>query len=370
MSVTDALEERPPPRVLHLIPSLEIGGTEGQLLQFIERSTVPESHVIAVSRRSGSSERERRPELVIELGVGHGVVDVGANLHALSRFRRAVRRVRPQIVHAHLDTSELIAFLATPPGVPIIASRRGPKGRYESTATYRRIEGVAHRRSRVLICNSEYLAQQVRAGDRSPPPVEVIYNAVDTERFSASPFPRERPTVTVVANMHYPYKGHARILQAMRVVRGELPDARLVLVGDGAERARIERLAAQLGLLDAVAFTGIVEDPRPYLRQAHVAALTSDEEGFPNSLLEAMAMGRPVVATRVGGIPELVRDGIDGWLTSVDPNEIARRLLDLLGDREVRARFGASARARAGSFGWERLVLETEAVYRRVAGAR
>jgi glycosyltransferase involved in cell wall biosynthesis len=277
-----------------------------------------------------------------------------------------VQGVRAEIVHTHLDMSELIAFLATPLGVPIVATRRGPRGRYEGTAIYRNLEGVVHRRARVLICNSAYLADQVRTRDRAPPPIEVIHNAVDTERFDMVPFPRGRPTLAMVANMHYPYKGHARMLQAMRLVRAEVPAASLILVGDGVERGRIERAAGELGLLDAVEFAGRVDDPRPFIGRAHVVALTSDDEGFPNALLEAMAMGRPVVATRVGGIPELVRDGMDGWLTSLDPSEIARRLVEVLGDRELRARLGASARARAESFGWERLVLETEAVYRRV----
>jgi glycosyltransferase involved in cell wall biosynthesis len=364
MSVTDAGEVGPSPRVLHLIPSLEIGGTEGQLLEFVQRSSDPGQHVIVVSR--GSKTPEGRNHRVIELGVTPRITALPTNLRALATFRRTVRRVRADLVHTYLDMSELIAFLATPLGVPIIATRRGPRGRYEGTATYRGLEGLVHRRARVLICNSAYLADRVLAEDRSPPPVEVIYNAVDTERFDVSPFPPGRPTVTVVANMHYPYKGHTRILHAIRLVRAEIPEAQLVLVGDGVERGRIERLAGELGLLDAVVFAGRVDDPRPFLRRAHVAALTSDEEGFPNALLEAMAMGRPVVATRVGGIPELVRDGLDGWLTSVDPSEIARRLVEVLGDRAGLARVGASARARAESFGWERLVLQTEAVYRRV----
>jgi glycosyltransferase involved in cell wall biosynthesis len=98
--------------------------------------------------------------------------------------------------------------------------------------------------------------------------------------------------------------------------------------------------------------------------------MTSDHEGFPNALLEAMSQGRPVVATRVGGVPELVRDGEDGFLTSGDPVEIAARLRSLLTDRAMRERMARSARGRAGTFTWERAVRETEAVYREVLARR
>ena len=364
MPVTGADPVHATPRVLHLIPSLEIGGTEGQLVEFIRRSSNPEQHFVAVSWKAGHLARHL-PNPAIALRAGRRATDLVPDVRALWLFRRAVRDVRAEIVQTYLHLSELIAFLATPPGVPIIATRRGPKGRYERGWTVRRFEGLAHRRTRVMICNSKDLARQVRQGDSTPPPIEVIYNAVDTDRFGVAPFAAGRPTVTVVANLH-PYKGHARLLHAMRSVRATLPEARLVLVGDGMERARLEHLTQELGLQDAVVFAGRVEDPRPFVGDAHVVALASDHEGFPNALLEAMAMGRPVVATRTGGIPELVRDGEDGFLTRVDPSDIARKLIEILRDADLRERLGSSARMRAETFGWDRLIRETEAVYRSV----
>jgi glycosyltransferase involved in cell wall biosynthesis len=172
-----------------------------------------------------------------------------------------------------------------------------------------------------------------------------------------------------VANL-YPYKGHDRLVQALSFVRGQLPAVRLVVVGEGVARQGIRTLAAELGLTDAVTFVGAVADPAPYVADAHVVALTSDHEGFPNALLEAMAVGRPVVATNVGGIPELVRDGVDGFLTSADPAEIAARLAEVLGDPSLGERMGHSAHERAATFTWERVVRETEDVYREVLARR
>jgi glycosyltransferase involved in cell wall biosynthesis len=173
------------------------------------------------------------------------------------------------------------------------------------------------------------------------------------------------PTVTVVANLK-PYKGQVRFLHAFRLVARELPGASALLVGGGPDQARLTSLASQLGLDENVTFVGQVEDARPYVARSHLVALTSSHEGFPNAILEAMAMGRPVVATRVGGIPELVRDGVDGLLTSLDPDDIARAIVSLLRDEPRRSEMGAAARGRAEGFDWGRVVKETEEAYRKL----
>jgi glycosyltransferase involved in cell wall biosynthesis len=196
----------------------------------------------------------------------------------------------------------------------------------------------------------------------------VIHNGIDLDAFPVAPMPPlEDPTVAVVANLH-PYKRVDRFLRAFRDVLRELPAARARIAGDGAERIGLLGLASDLGVAERVAFEGAVEDPRAVVGASHVVALTSEHEGFPNALLEAMAQGRPVVATRVGGVPELVRDGQDGLL--VEPEGLAPALLRLLRDREARARMGASGRERAAAFGWARVVRETEDVYRDVLARR
>jgi L-malate glycosyltransferase len=355
------------PTVLHLIGSLEIGGTERQLVEFIGRSSEPERHVVALFSSYGPL-AERLPSPPIWLGrLGRRPRDIGRDARTLLALRRTVRAVGADVVHAHLHASELLAAAGTPRGIPIVASRRGHAGRYEGSRTFAALERVAHRRIGAMICNSEYLARRARSRDPALPPIEVIHNAVDLDRFAPRPLPDGPPRATVVANLH-PYKGHDRLLRAWHRVRRTLPAATLTFVGEGSERGRLEQLTEDLRLDDAVTFAGPVADPRPHIERAHVVALASDYEGFPNALLEAMAMARPVVATRAGGIPELVRDEQDGFLTSSEPSDIAERLLLLLGDADLRARLGASARSRAETFTWDRVVEKTEAVYRRVLG--
>jgi glycosyltransferase involved in cell wall biosynthesis len=228
------------------------------------------------------------------------------------------------------------------------------------------IEGLAHRRISVLLCNSRYLADFTRGYDLWPPPTRVIYNAVDLDRFRPAPLPPSpRPVVAVVANLHG-YKRHDLFLRALAHVASELPAVRALLVGDGPERRRLRALSRDLGLESRVTFVGQTLDPRPYIADAHVVALTSATEGFPNALLEAMAMARPVVATPVGGVPEMVREGVEGLLVGSAPQAIAEGLLALLRDPQRLQRMSSSASVRARAFTWDRLVRETEALYAEV----
>jgi len=363
MSVTDPWAGRRYPKVLHVIPSLAIGGTEGQLVGFIRRSSAPERHHVAVLDEPGAL-AEQVPDPPVLVGpVGRSLVDAGKLTRAMARLRTLMRDGRFDLIHAHLGLSELLVAATAPRSVPIVASRRGRNTGFDPNPVLKLVEGLGHRRVDVMICNAGYWAERLRAEDRWPPRVEVVYNAVDLERFARRPLPGPPPTVAVVANLKS-HKGHERFLRAFARARSEVPEARAVLIGDGERRTGLEGLVASLGLGDAVAFAGQVEDPRPFVERAHLVALTSDHEGFPNSLLEAMALGRPVVATRVGGIPELVRDGEEGFLTGPAPGDVAPAIVRLLRDRALGERMGSAARARAEGFTWHRLVLETERVYR------
>jgi glycosyltransferase involved in cell wall biosynthesis len=271
-------------------------------------------------------------------------------------------------VHTHLSKAELLAAVSVPRHIPIVASRRG-RNRQDDRAWFRLAESFSHRRVACMLCNSEALASFTLGHDPAPPPVVVIPNGVDLDRFATSPLPDE-PVVTVVANLRQ-VKRHDLFLRGLAIARRTRPDLRAVLVGDGPERSRIEHLAAELGQAGAVRLTGRVDDVRPHLRETRVVALTSEREGLPNAILEAMAMGRLVVATEVGGIPELVRHGREGFLVSEDPAGVADGLLQALDPDPRVGKMASAARARAESYAWPAVVRRMEDVYRRViAGER
>jgi glycosyltransferase involved in cell wall biosynthesis len=156
-----------------------------------------------------------------------------------------------------------------------------------------------------------------------------------------------------------PQKAHAALLRAVAALAPGRPGLRLAVIGDGAERAALEALAAELGIAERVLFTGIRRDVRALLPGLDVSCLSSVHEGVPLVVLESMAAGLPVVATAVGALPELVRDGEDGLLVPAgDVDALAARLARLVDEPELRAAMGARARTRAeNDFALDRTVL-------------
>ncbi|MGZ8753148.1 MAG: glycosyltransferase, partial [Acidimicrobiia bacterium] len=247
------------PRVLHLIGSLEPGGTERQLVGFIRRSCDPDRHRVAVFSRLGSLAGELPTAPIVVGPMDRSFGGIPSGLRTAVALRRLAREWAPDVVHAHLGFSELLAHVGVPRGVPLVASRRGRTPALESSAGGRVALGLAHRRERVLICNSADLERRARTEHACPETV-VIPNGVDLTAFAPTPAPSGPPTVVVVARLRKE-KGHDRFLRAFRSVLDRMPEARAVLVGDGPARPDVETLLRVLDLGPAVRMAGEVADP-------------------------------------------------------------------------------------------------------------
>jgi glycosyltransferase involved in cell wall biosynthesis len=202
--------------------------------------------------------------------------------------------------------------------------------------------------------------------------VTQVYNGIDTETYApgsamalrkALDLPAGAPVVGTVGRLD-PIKDHRTLLEAFDAVRRRRPRARLLVVGDGAERRLLESAAGE-----GVRFLGTRPDVPELLRVMDVFVLPSINEGISNTLLEAMASGLPVIATRAGGNPELVDHQRTGLLTPVgDARALAEAIGRYLSDGELRAAHGREARKEAVQrFGGEGMVKAYERVYRRVA---
>jgi glycosyltransferase involved in cell wall biosynthesis len=207
-----------------------------------------------------------------------------------------------------------------------------------------------------ITCISDYLLRCWMIVDVLPPKrFSRIYNHVDFNRCRSDgsgfrqtlSIPADRQIVLQVSWM-IPDKGWDDLLGAARIVVAQNPSAHFVLVGEGAHRERYMKDAERMGLKDHVTFTGIVADPlgNGVFAAADVVCQVSRwEEGFGFVIAEAMASGKPVIGTRAGAIPELVHDGISGFLVDRrDPDGIAARILHLLRDAELRRRMGEAGR--------------------------
>jgi glycosyltransferase involved in cell wall biosynthesis len=275
-----------------------------------------------------------------------------------SRVERLRREFPFQVIDAHYLYPDAYAAvrIGKDLGVPVVSSARGSDvnliGRMPDLAPLVREVLVGSKR---LIAVSAALAQAMR--DLGAPDVAVIPNGVDAARFH--PMDRatvrrdlgldDRPVILSVGNL-VSNKGMDRLLRATARASADAqsPMARaiLVIVGRGPEEERLRRLTRELGLDARVRFEGVVphEALAPWYAAADLFALATEREGWPNAVLESLACGTPVVATRVGGVPEILRNDRVGFMAERDDESFARALESALGrpwDRAEIARFAA-----------------------------
>jgi glycosyltransferase involved in cell wall biosynthesis len=229
------------------------------------------------------------------------------------------------------------------------------------------------------------IVNSMAVGRRFPHPshakVHVIHNGVDLAHFS----PRQPPLglrsslgisagARIVGSVgrFVPYKGYSHLLEAARLVEHALPDTHWILVGDGEERPNLETQARKQGMQRQIHFAGWREDIPEILSLCDVFALPSLAEHFGRVLIEAMAMGKAVVATNAGGVPEIVTHGETGLLIPPgNSTALAEALLTLLQDPSLSARLGLAARRRAEAcFSLSRHVEAVESVYRKLSISR
>jgi len=161
-------------------------------------------------------------------------------------------------------------------------------------------------------------------------------------------------------------KGVQYLIRAMKKVHNMIPDARLIIVGDGKEREMLESLSIQLGIQEYVQFIGKVphEKVQTFMQQADVFVLPSLSEGLPNVIIEAMACGLPIVVSRVGGIPEIITNDTNGYLVEAkDTESIANFIILLLQDEKLRKKLSDNNKQLVKKYSWENVIVELESVY-------
>jgi glycosyltransferase involved in cell wall biosynthesis len=382
------------PRILRVITRMNIGG--------------PATHVVLANR--GLEERGWETLLVFgtvepdEAEVDTSTITVPfqrvpslarpirplADARAGAAIAGVIRRFRPHVVHTHLAKAGQLGR-----GMALLTSRAkrvhtfhgtvfsGYFGDAASRAIVRAERVLGHRTDAVVALSerqrNELLEERIAPADR----IHIIPLGLNLERFAPAREPDARQAartrvgipgdaiaIAAVGRL-VPIKRLQRLVEAFGIVAARVPSARLYFVGDGSERAALQSQVAAARLSDRVTFAGWSAATPDWYAAADVVVLTSDREGTPLALIEAAAAGRPVVATDVGGVADVVADGSTGFIVPAqDVTALADRLTLLALDPALRDRMGREAPAQAGRYAADRLVTDLDNLYRGLLGDR
>lgn len=368
------------PTVAHVVHSLATGGLENGVVNLVNATERDLRHVVVCMTEEGALRPRLRPGVeVVALGKRPG-----QDPRAFVRLVALLRRMHPAIVHTRNWAAVDAIPAARLAGVRVLVhgehgrEASDPDGRNRRRNRIRRLLAPLVKQFVTVSRDLErWLVEDVRLPGRK---VVTIVNGVDLSRFGQGDRRGVRsrlglaPDATIVGTVGRldPVKDHAGLLRAFAGLTAAHPDTVLLIAGDGPCRDALTRLTGALGLGERVKLLGDCRDVPGVLSALDLFVLPSIAEGMSNTILEAMASGLPVVATRVGGNPELVEEHVTGRLVpSRDPGSLAEALAVYLDDPHLRAVQGKAARQRATErFGLERMCEGYVDLYRRVLGGR
>lgn len=358
-----------PRRILVAVGSLEVGGAERQIVEIARLLQGPEFEFLVVTTGGGGpleAPLRRTGAAIQELSPAGSTLPASktergrrAVRNAL-RLREVIRAWRPDVLHAYMtETSAVAAAARWPHRRPFfIFSKRSLVQWIARDRIYYPLVRWTNARCDLILANSNAVRDEAIAKEGAPAEkIRVVYNGVDTGLYAPGSrpealareldIPEDATVVGMVANLHL-YKGHLEVLTALSRI-GTPGGVRILFVGrEGNASETVREAVSRLGLSDRVVFAGARSDVPEVLRLIDVFVSASHEEGLSNSILEAMAAARPIVATTVGGSVEQIVPEVSGLL--VPPRDAAAMetaLRRMIAEPALRARLGAAARERA-----------------------
>ncbi|HYK22080.1 MAG TPA: glycosyltransferase family 4 protein [Pyrinomonadaceae bacterium] len=371
----------PKPSILQIFHGFIEGGSERQMIQItklLHESGDYDVHVATLGIDGVlRSEMESLQLPIVEYPL---TSFYDANMvRQTRRFVSYLKKHHIKIVHSHDFYSNIFATTGSVlAGIPArITSKRETTG--VRTPVQTTTERYAFRLAHAVVANAGAVKEHLIRLGVSSEKIALIYNGIDLSRFNQNGQPGEalqrlglaaiqgRPVITMVANFEYRIKDQPMLLRAAQRVLPEVPDAVFVFAGEGELREETQKLAEQLGLTESCFFIGRCASVPDLLAASDICVLSSQAEGFSNSILEYMAAGRAVVATDVGGASEAIVEGETGYLVKAgDDRAMAERIISLLKDPDRRCTMGLNGRRLVEQrFSCEARLAKTAALYQK-----
>ena len=353
-------------KIMQVIPYFCFGGAEIMCENLTYALKNAGQEVFAVSLYHDRTPIARRME---EAGIRIVYLDkkLGLDLSMVPKLKTLIQQERPDVVHSHLNIIKYAAAAAKLAGVrKCVHTVHSLADREAEGRVQKIINGFYFRRGwSVPVALTPEVRNSVAEFYGLPlSRVPVIYNGIDLSRCVPKTTYETGETVTIlhVGRFDVP-KNHPGLLEAFRLLLETHPECRLRLVGDGELRPDMEKLAREKGIADFVEFCGMQSNVYPYLHDADIFTLPSIYEGNPMTIIEAMGTGLPIVASRVGGIPDMISDGESGLLVEPEPQSICAGLTRLVGDAALRQRLGLAARKQSQTFSAEHMARDYISCY-------
>jgi glycosyltransferase involved in cell wall biosynthesis len=332
-------------KIAHVVDSMEVGGAETLVLQIcrLQREQGHDPCVYVLGSLGALGEQMQKEGFSVRANVSQRFSD------APWKFFRILSALRPDVAHLHNPTPTIcVAAAARMAGVPSIVSTRhslvAPPHKAVAEFKYRI---AAHFCDWVVgICDATVNNLKDLRSAPTRKIVRVYNGTAPLKRAAKEDWPLKSGITLVYVGRMEPVKNHGLLLRAFDGALKRMPELRLWMVGDGSERAAMERLAAELGIAAQVTFWGQQLDVAPFFSAADAFIMSSKSEGLPVSLLQAFSLGLPAIVTDVGGMAEVVKLSQVGFTVSAtDPAEMAAAILQMARSEAMQAEFSANTKA-------------------------
>lgn len=362
-------------RILRIISNLGVGGVQKRMVSLLPKLNKERYEIVVCSFKSGELQH-----CLEQSGIPVRIVSRRFKFDPVCIYRLCsiMKKENIDIVHTHCHKPNTTGrFAAKLAGVPVIIANEHNVDSWKSNWQLTLDKWLAAHSDKIIAVSEAVKSFYVKNANISADKFEVVYNGVDLDFWQNNIPAKEMifkkkaelgllqgdKVIVAIGRLH-PQKGHEYLLRAARKIIPRMKNLKFLIIGDGPMKESLESCSERLGIKENVVFTGKRDDVKDILYLSDISVVSSVREGFSNAVLEAMACGKPVVATDVGGNKEIIIDGKNGFIVSSrDEDALADRILTLAGNEELTIRMGLAAKETVKSFSLSRMIHKTEKLY-------